>query len=64
MYICDLRDNYKDFEEFKAYAEIYGLHTRLGYKTPETAWQYNPRIQGGVNPGDFKKVSKKVRKHR
>jgi hypothetical protein len=61
MYVCNLRKNYKDFEEFKAYAEMYGLHVRLGYKTPETAWRFNPRIQGSTNPADFKRVPRKTR---
>lgn len=56
MWTCRLQKNYKNFDEFKAYAEMYGLHTRLGYKTPETAWKSNPVIQGSVNPADFKRV--------
>ena len=51
-----LKDNYKDFEEFKHYSETYGLAKRLGYESAETAWKKNPLIQFGVNPSDFKKV--------
>lgn len=44
------------FEQFKRLCDIYGLHTRLGYKSPETAWRYNPTIQGSVIPSDFRKA--------
>lgn len=53
---CKLRYNYASFEEFEAYSETYGIHTRLGYKTPKTAWTKNPTIQGSVNPSDLRKV--------
>ena len=53
---CNLQDNYADFEDFKMYADLWGLHTRLGYKTPKSAWKANPLIQGSVIPGDFRKV--------
>ncbi len=56
MWKAKLRSNYKNFEEFAVYSEIYGLHTRLGYRTPEEAWEANPLIQGSVNPEDFKRV--------
>ena len=55
-YQCRLRENYRDLEEFVSYAETYGLHTRLGYKTPQAAWKANPMIQGSVDPNDFRKV--------
>lgn len=51
-----LRRNYASFGEFEASCEIYGLHTRLGYKTPEAAWRYNPMIEGSVTPSDFRRV--------
>ena len=51
-----LRRNYTSFGEFEAYCEIRGLHTRLGYKSPKTAWRYNPMIEGSVNPSDFRRV--------
>ncbi len=57
MYRCRLRDNYdNDFEKFDAYAEMYGLHTRLGFETTEEAWEANPMIQGSVIPEDFRVV--------
>lgn len=51
-----LRKNYSSFEEFVRYSEIYGLHSRLGYKTAKSAWDRNPTIQWSTNPADFKKV--------
>lgn len=54
-----LRKNYKNFEEFKEYSEMYGLHQRLGYRSPEAAWKANPVCEGSVKPSDFRKVSKK-----
>ncbi len=56
MWKAKLQSNYKNLAEFKAYAETYGLHVRLGYNTPEEAWEANPLIQGSVKPEDFKKV--------
>ena len=53
---CRLRANYADFGEFKQYAEQFGLHTRLGYRTPARAWRSNPVVQGSVVPGDFRRV--------
>lgn len=54
---CKLRKNYANFEEFEYYAELRGLHIRLGYKTPRNAWLANPVVQGSVIPSDFRKVS-------
>lgn len=53
---CHLHKNYADYEDFEFYAELRGLHTRLGYKTPESVWKDNPIVQGSVNPSDFCKV--------
>jgi hypothetical protein len=47
-----LQEVYADFESFQAYAETYEIHTKLGYKTPVTAWRANPIMQGSVEPGD------------
>lgn len=47
---------YDSLEEFEWYAEVYGLHTRLGFATPSEAWDANPTIQGSVNPSDYRKV--------
>jgi hypothetical protein len=55
-----LQDTYEDYDEFAAYAEIYSLHTRLGYKTPQAAWDANPVVQGSVNPADYKKVKESL----
>lgn len=54
-----LRRNYTSYEQWAAYAEMWGLHTRLGYKTPMTAWRANPVIQWSINPGDFRRAPKK-----
>jgi hypothetical protein len=51
-----LRKVYDSFVEFSRLCEIYNLHIRLGYKSPETAWRYNPTIQGSVNPSDYRKA--------
>jgi len=53
---CHLQENYPSFGDFQHYAELYGLHTRLGYDSPWEAWRTNPLIQGSVNPTDFRKV--------
>ena len=51
-----LQANYDSFEEFVSYAETYGLHTRLGYKTIAGCWRSNPMIQFSVEPSDFRRV--------
>ena len=52
-----LRENYDNsFDQWEAYARVYGLTERLGYETPEEAWEANPVIQGSTNPSDFRKV--------
>lgn len=53
MWQAFLRENYASREEWEAYSETYGLAERLGYATADEAWDDNPYIQGGVNPGDF-----------
>ena len=53
---CKLQTNYRSFEDFEAYCNIYNLHKRLGYNTPISAWYANPTIQGSTNPRDFRKV--------
>lgn len=58
MWTAKLRDNYdNDFGQWKAYSDMYGLATRLGFESAEAAWDANPRIQGSVHPSDFKVVS-------
>lgn len=52
-----LQKNYNSLEEFVSYCEIYGIHTRLGFDTPEEAWDENPIIQGSVIPSDLKLVA-------
>ncbi len=57
-----LQDSYDNFEHFQAYAEMYGIHIRLRYKTPATAWRANPLIQSSVEPRDLCKVMKNGRR--
>lgn len=57
-----LRDSYANFEAFESYSNMYGIHTKLGYKTPATAWRSNPLMQSGTNPSDLKRVTLKIRK--
>jgi hypothetical protein len=53
-----LRNPYdNNFEKFEEYCEIYNLHTRLGFNTPEDAWQANPLIESSVNPSDLRIVT-------
>lgn len=51
-----LRSQYSSRDEWLQYSTTYGLHTRLGYETPEEAWKDNPTIEGSVNPSDFRKA--------
>ena len=48
-----LRDGYKDFEDFEAHDEIYGLSSRLGLGDADTTWHANPWIKGSVEPSDY-----------
>ena len=41
---------------------MYGLHTRLGYKTIVGAWRANPVVQGSVDPSDFRVVRPKPKR--
>ena len=51
-----LRDQYTSIEPFRCYAEMYGLHLRLGFKSVEEAWETNPLIQGSIDPSDYSRV--------
>lgn len=51
-----LRKVYSSKEEFLAYCDIYGNHRRLGFETPEEAWEANPLIQGSIDPSDYRKL--------
>ncbi len=53
-----LQDQYEDFADFEHYCEIFGNHTRLGYKTVQEAWDVNPIIQGSVIPSDYRKAGR------
>jgi len=46
-----------NYDEWVHYAELRGLHLKLGYATPKEAWLANPMVQGSVNPDDYCKVS-------
>lgn len=50
-----LQDQYRDFADFEHYCDVAGIHTRIGYETPEAAWEANPIIQGSVIPSDLRK---------
>lgn len=52
-----LRSQYSSKASFISYSETYSLHTRLGYKTPESAWKHNPTVQGSTIPSDYCKIS-------
>ena len=56
MWICRLQGNYCNFAEFMDYCEAYGIHERLGYDSPEEAWEDNPVVEGSVQPEDFRVV--------
>ena len=53
-----LQSRYNDLEDFRSWSEIYGIHTRLGYKTVEGCWRANPMIESSVEPSDLRKVKK------
>jgi hypothetical protein len=51
-----LRTAYKDFDEFLEYCNMWNIHGRLGYKTPEGAWRQNPLVECSVIASDLRKV--------
>ena len=51
-----LRNQYLNFEEFRSFSEMYGLHERLDFKTASDAWEKNPLVEGSVNPSDYRTV--------
>jgi hypothetical protein len=53
-----LQNTYSSFDEFVEYCAMYGIHERLGYRTPAQAWMKNPLIEGSTNPADLRKVGK------
>jgi len=61
--IIKLKKNYdQSFEQFVAYSDMYGIATRLGYKSNATAWKANPTIQVTCDPADLKVIRKKRKK--
>jgi hypothetical protein len=51
-----LQNTYANFNEFKQYCSIYGVHKRLGYISMKKAWESNPTIQGSTEPSDLSVV--------
>lgn len=52
-----LQDNYNgNFAAFENYCNVYGIHTRLGFKSVKGAWRVNPMIQGSTNPSDLRRI--------
>ena len=51
-----LQSRYANFEEFLDYCAVYDLHSRLGFFSPEEAWDANPTIQSSVLPEDLRVV--------
>jgi hypothetical protein len=62
VYRVKLHNQYRNLEEFKAYCEVYNNHARLGFETPEQAWEVNPTIQGSTDPADYRVVPPRHRK--
>jgi hypothetical protein len=50
-----LHDVYTNYSEFADYCFIYNNHARLGFDSPELAWNANPVIQGSVIPSDYQR---------
>ena len=51
-----LQQRYADLEEFIVFCETYNIHARLGFDSPEQAWEANPTIQSSVLPEDLRVV--------
>jgi hypothetical protein len=48
-----LHEVYFNYDEFERYSDTYGIAARLGYDTPEIAWNDNPLICGSIRPEDL-----------
>lgn len=51
-----LRSVYNSFSDFADWCFAYNNHVRLGFTSPQEAWEANPIIQGSVNPVDYRRV--------
>lgn len=58
-----LREDYSSYQEWQYYANMYGLHSRLGFNSPRQTWRKNPLIQGSVVPRDFCRVFRQPREN-
>ena len=50
---------YANLGEWIRYSEMYGLHIRLGFHSPQEAWAANPLIQGSVIHTDYCTIEEK-----
>lgn len=57
-----LKEFYTNFEEFENYCNTFGIAERLGYSSPEEAWEDNPICQGSIEPSDLRVVISKDNK--
>ena len=48
-----LREEFSNFSEFRWMSRSYKLAQRLGFASPEEAWNANPLVQGSANPEDY-----------
>ena len=51
-----LQNVYPNEKVWRAYAGMYGLHKRLGFRSMRAAWVANPTVQGSVIPSDYRRV--------
>lgn len=62
-WVGSLQDNYDgDYEQFESYDEMYNISTRLGFDSPQEAWDENPHILSTKNPNNIK-VIKSLEEH-
>jgi hypothetical protein len=62
-----LQKVYGSLDEFREFANFYGIYKRLGFVSVKDAWDANPVIQGSTNPIDFRcveliKEAKRIKK--
>jgi hypothetical protein len=51
-----LREVYSSFTDFADWCFIYNNHSRLGFDSPQEAWDANPTLQGSVDPYDYRRI--------
>ena len=62
-WIGRIQDVYRNAEDLHTYDGIYGICSRLGYRSVIECWEANPLVGGSVHPEDYGRVSMSEEHH-